>query len=161
MEDEAAEGSVERGDPLSPHFVLTEYPFYLINRAAASYNASMERALKHVQMDPPRWRVLMVLGYRDPSTISEIADHAAMKLSTITRVVQRLQVDGLVTTSVKPEDNRVTNVHLTPAGGAALANVKRVASRVYQDAFESVSDAELGLLRELLTRLRRNIVRSR
>ena len=56
----------------------------------------MEEALRRIDMDVPSWRAIMLVHERNPSSVSEIAERAVIRLSTMTRVIQRLEKRGLV-----------------------------------------------------------------
>jgi DNA-binding MarR family transcriptional regulator len=143
----------QKGNPGEVKFALEDSPFYWINRTSSRYVVEMERGLKTMQMDMPRWRVLMILHEQEPRSISEIADIAAIRLSTMTRVVQRLAATGHVALSQRASDGRKTDVRITRAGQAALAKVRQVVGRVYLEATEGLSDAEILMLNGLMRRL--------
>ena len=73
------------GDPGTPAFQVTSYPFYLINRLASRYNAAIEAILREIELDIPSWRVLMILGEETPRGVRSIAEAAVSPLSTMTR----------------------------------------------------------------------------
>ena len=104
-------------------------------------------------MDIPRWRILMILHEKSPSTISEIADRALMKLSTMTRVAQRLEQDGLVKLAPNEKDARSTDVHIIKAGESAVDKIRAVGSRTFRRATEDLNIKELETLNSLLARL--------
>src|SRR5690349_11539685 len=84
------------GDPGMPQFEIEASPFYLIARTAGRYAIDMENALRVIDMDLASWRALMLVHAVNPSSVSEITERAVMRLSTMTRVVQRLEKRGLV-----------------------------------------------------------------
>jgi DNA-binding MarR family transcriptional regulator len=144
-------------DPADPLFELEQSPFYWISRVSGRYVLDMGAALRRVGMDVPRWRVLMILHEHDPASVSTIADLAVIKLSTMTRIVQRMQVEGLVTCGPRSSDARVTEVRLTPAGSRAMEQVRDQASRVFRHAFHGVSDKELTGFLGVMQRLFDNL----
>lgn len=146
-----------RGDPAHPAFAIAESPFYLITRTVRRYEMDMANALRRIDMDVPSWRALMLVHERSPSSVSEIADRAISQLSTMTRVVQRLEKQGLVRLATRPGDARVTEVFVTAEGGKAVAQVRAVASRIYQQAFKDVTAAEIEALNHLLLRVFNNL----
>ena len=103
-------------DPANDAFLLEYSPFFRLTQAESLYQKRMAENLKAVGMDIPRWRILMILHEKSPSTISEIADRALMKLSTMTRVAQRLEKDSLVKLAPNKRDARSTDVHITDGG---------------------------------------------
>lgn len=79
-------------DPLSDNFKRREFPFYWIAQLNALYGQEMERLLKRVDMDVPRWRIIMILKEHSELSISEIAGHAVAKLPTTTKIVYRMRM---------------------------------------------------------------------
>ena len=146
-----------RGDPAHPQFRIADWPFYLIARTAGRYAVDMEHALRRVGMDLPAWRALMLLHECSPSSVSEMAERAVMKLSTMTRVVQRLQQRELVEVGTRAADARVTEVHITPDGEKVVEKIRSVASRIYQSAFKDIDAEEVRTLNDLLRRVFRNL----
>ena len=140
-------------DPANDEFLLEHSPFFRLTHAESLYQKRMAEHLKAVGMDIPRWRILMILHEKSPSTISEIAERALMNLSTLTRVAQRLARDGLVKLASNQQDARSTDVHITPEGDAAVEKIRAVASRTFRRATEDFSSADLERLNLLLTRL--------
>jgi len=146
-----------RADPADPLFELARSPFFWLSRVSGRYVLDMEVVLRRVGMDVPHWRVLMILHELDPASVSAIADLAVIKLSTMTRIVQRMQAEGLVVCAPRASDARVTEVRLTPAGAQAVERVRGPASRIFHQAFGQVSDAELETLTAVLRRLFDNL----
>jgi MarR family transcriptional regulator, organic hydroperoxide resistance regulator len=148
-----------RGDPRHADFRIEDSPFYHLARVNGRYRLDMERILKTIGMDIPRWRTLMIARELDPSSISEIAEHAVMRLSTVTRVVQGLEKRGLVRLARGASDARRTDVYLTAAGRRAVTRVREVAGSIYAGAFTDFSAAEVETLLALLQRVYRNLDR--
>ena len=144
-------------DPTHPGFLLDNSPLYLLARTYGRYTLAMERSLKAIGMDLPRWRVLMIVNENNPSSISEIADRAVMRLSTMTKVARRLEREGLVRLGQRVTDGRITDVFITGAGVEAVEQIRRVASRVFNQAFEGFSDAEVATLIDMERRLLSNL----
>lgn len=139
-------------------FNMEEWPFYWLTRFSGRYLQQMELALKPVGLDIPQWRVLMALRDRERLSVSEIADHAISKLPTMTKIIQRMAADGLVTCQPRASDQRVTEVRLTQRGEAASRDAWNAANRIYARTFEGVSTKEIATLNRLMRTLTRNIV---
>ena len=134
-------------------FRKADWPFYWLTRASARYLQHMEVALKAIGLDVPRWRVLMSIHESGCASVSEIADQAIVKLPTMTKIVQRMQLDGLVICRPRATDARVTEVLLTPAGLIARQQAWNEADRIYQRAFGAMADKDIAKLNQLLTRV--------
>lgn len=157
---EADQSKAETLDPDSASFRLSDYPFYRLNRLSGRYASVMNSVLKQVSLDQPRWRVVMILGAEGTCSVSRIAELAIMQLSTITRIVQRMQRDGLVDLIRRASDNRVTEVSLTEHGEAVHDKVRSVASRVFRQAVSDLSREELLLFNRLLETMHDSLAKS-
>lgn len=145
-----------RADPATSDFKLADSPLYWLARVAGRYRLDMEMVLKPIGMDVPRWRVLAILTEHEPASVTELCDHAVIRLSTMTRIVKRLADGGLVTTRPRESDARVTEVRLTDAGREAAVSVHSQASRIFHHGFEGFSAAQVATLNDMLQRLFRN-----
>lgn len=145
-----------RADPASVDFKLADSPLYWLARVAGRYRLDMDLVLKPIGMDVPRWRVLAILTEHEPASVTELCDHAVVRLSTMTRTVKRLADSGLVTTRSRASDARVTEVRLTNAGRDAAVSVHSQASRIFHHGFEGFSAAQVTTLNDMLKRLFKN-----
>jgi MarR family transcriptional regulator, organic hydroperoxide resistance regulator len=146
-----------RGDPAHPEFKIDQSPFYLMVRTARRYEMDMEEALRRTDMDVLSWRAIMLVHEQNPSSVSEIAERAVTRLSTMTRVIQRLEKRGLVKSATRAADARVTEVFITPHGEEIVEQVRAVASRIYQSVFKDMSAGEIETLNSLLLRVFNNL----
>lgn len=145
--------------PDEPGFVLNDYPLYALNRVSATYVEEMSKALKTIGMDQPRWRVLTLLDDRNPSTVTELSRRSVTKLSTITRIVMRMEAEGLVTRKPSPTDSRVTEVFITEKGRKSVVALKSLAGNVYRRAMEGLSDPEITSFAKILRTIEGNLSR--
>ena len=143
----------QRANPATAGFRLEHSPFYWLTRVSGRYLLQMERHLKAIGMDVPRWRVLMILAEDEPATITTLSERSVVKLATMTRIVQRMVADALVTTEGSLTDGRVTRVRMTPAGRDALARVRAEGSRVFAATFDRTQASEVEELVAQLHRL--------
>ena len=157
--DDAPAASRHSADPTDPAFRFADYPFYLLSRASGRYNAEMEKALKSLGLDQGRWRVLIVLCEADSLGIAQIADTIVYKLSTTTRIVQRLQQAGLVTSRPSASDARVTAVSITPTGRGLVDRSRTIARNVFRTAFADVPDRAVDSFCDVLRAIDANLAR--
>jgi DNA-binding MarR family transcriptional regulator len=141
----------------SGEFDIEQWPFYWLTRFTGRYLHEMEIALKALGLDIPRWRVLMSLRGDKVLSVSEIADNAIVKLPTMTRIVQRMQIDGLVRCRQSASDRRVTEVELTDAGKRAGQQAWAVADGLYTRTFGKIPADDVMRLNRTLRTLNRNL----
>lgn len=149
-----------RGDPELPDFQLADSPLYLIVRTAGRYAQELENALGASGMDLLSWRALMIVNEVSPSSVSEIAERSVTRLSTMTRVVQRLEKKSLVRLSRRRSDARVTEVQLTPLGRRCVERERRTAGEIYRRAMRDFSSADIAVLNGFTRRIFANLADS-
>ena len=88
--------------PQEDRFRKQDWPFYWITQVSARYMQVMEVRLKRIGLDVPSWRVLMCLHEDDWLSVSQIADYSIIKLNTATRIIQRMESQGLVWMFIDP-----------------------------------------------------------
>ncbi|MDH1339315.1 MarR family winged helix-turn-helix transcriptional regulator [Ectopseudomonas oleovorans] len=146
-----------RYNPTNEDFHKEDFPFYWLARVYARYTMSMEKLLKKVDLDIPRWRVLNILYENDEASISEISEFAIAKLSTITKIVYRMKDDGLLETSPSALDGRVTQVTLTEKGRQAFIDMHEVTDELFHSSFEGLTEAQIRKLNQVLGKIFDNL----
>ncbi len=146
--------------PADPDFILEDYVLYNLVRTSSTYVEEMSKALKRYRLDTMKWRVLMLLKDKSPSTVGEIARRSVTKLPTLTRVLNRMEAEGLIVRKPLSEDRRVVGVTMTPKAVTTLGEVQAIGQNCFERAFTGVSAAEVAALTELLKFVRANLQRS-
>ena len=139
-----------RDNITDPEVIKTRWPFYWFTQISAAYARALEKRIKPLGIDIPRWRAMMSLHEDTYLSVSEIAAFSAQKLNTTTKVVQRMIADGLVTTRTSPTDGRVTEVCLTERGDQLRAAALREARQVYDLTFGDMPAEEVAALNDAL-----------
>lgn len=125
------------------------YAFYLITSRLSQ--RFLERLRPH-GMTVPRWRVLMVIANKGPSSIGKLVELTFIPQSGVSRVIDQMERDKLVIRRNSAKDQRVVEVHLTARGKDIYRGLAHVAVS-YADAV--VSDFTRRERTELFTMLRR------
>lgn len=146
-----------RYDPSNPRFRLENSPFYLMAHADFKYHEDMGKVLHKHGVSKPIYRVMTVLRERQPASIGAIAEAALAKRSTISRVIDRMIEQGLVTTEPNAGDNRITEVKLTPAGQEKIHTLSPIVGRQLARALEGVGERDISHLLQTLRRIGANL----
>ena len=75
-------------------------------------------------LTPTLAAALATVECHGPLTPSELADRERVKRPTATRLVSRLEVDGLVARTADPGDRRSSLIAVTPEGRALLREIR-------------------------------------
>ena len=90
--------------------------------------------------------------------MTELANRILASKSGLTRVIDRMEADGLVRRERPPEDRRVVKVFLTPAGRNTLQDARDVRHRGIQEHFvQHLNPRELAALTAALEKVRDHV----
>ncbi len=134
-------------------FDFATWPFYWLAKTDRTYLNLSEKALARVGLDVASWRVLMILHGEHTASVSEISEHAIVKLSTMTKIIQRMQAEGLVTSAPSEQDRRVTMVTITEEGERRGRDAWQESRRISERVFADFTDVETQILISLLQKL--------
>ena len=130
------------------------YRFYLIT---ASLSGLLLEKLRPHGVTVQRWRVLMVVANHGPKSIGQLVDLTFIPQSGLSRVIDQMERDDLVSRSTAEHDSRVVQVHLTDNGRAIYQKLVPVV-RDYADALTAGFDpAEQQTLVDYLGRVLGNL----
>lgn len=146
--------------PLADGIYLDDFLPYLLNRIANRLNTDLMDELKQLGLSQQHWRILAVLATQNSRTISELVVYSVTPQSTLSRMVDRMERDGLVSKSSVDGDARFVTVSLTEAGDAAFRRILPVAMRHYDRALDGFTGDERATLLALLHKLLGNIRKS-
>lgn len=146
-----------RYDPASEHFKKEDFPFYWLARLNGRYSMAMEKILKKIDLDIPRWRILLTIKEQGEPSISEISVHAIAKLSTVTKIIYRMKADGLVSTNTCSNDGRVTQVSLTESGHQAIERAQTATRGIFKLSFKGLTEAQISRLNSTLETILNNL----
>ena len=112
-------------------------------RAACGFSLGWYDALIHLE------------DATDGLRMNDLASRLLLSNSGLTRVIDRMEEEGLVDRERPADNRRVVLVHLTPAGRQALAEARVIHRRGLQEHFvEHVDPAWLAALGPALDRVR-------
>jgi len=143
--------------PANADFRKEAFPIYWVARLHGVYLQHLEFALRQVGLDVPTWRVLFILKENGTSSLSDVAEQAIAKLSTIAKTVRRMKAEGLVDTATASRDARVTEVSLTAAGREAIAASQRVTRPLFERSFQGMTAEQIQMLNQLLAGVFHNL----
>lgn len=135
-------------DALDDPLALDSQVCFALVTAARNVVSIYRPILEPLGLTHPQYLVMLALWEQSPRSLRELADELALEPATLSPLIKRLEVQGLVTRGRRHGDERVLAVALTPEGQKLREQALSVPARV----MESVgSDAEsLVALRDAL-----------
>lgn len=139
---------------------LQAYAPYLMNRIMGRYNASLRDKMAGLGLTTPKMRALAVLSVTDSPLIGELAVLTVVEQSTLSRALDQLQAEGLITRRTDPSDSRATRVAITTEGRAAFASLwphmLEAEGRMFRGIAPEEKRAFVATLQKMLTNIRRH-----
>ncbi len=94
-------------------------------RLSATRLARRLRQESGAGLSPSQLSALAVIANHGPLTLGALAEHERVAPPSITKVVSKLECDGLVTRSPDPADRRVCHVAISSTGETLLEEIRR------------------------------------
>ncbi len=101
----------------------------------------------------PQFDVLATLWHGEGITQQELAERLLVTKGNVVGLIDRVSAAGWVERRPDPEDRRANRLYLTDAGRKLLAKAWPSQIALHRKVFGTLTQAELTLMHELLTRL--------
>jgi len=124
--------------------------------AVRALRARFDRGLQSHGLRLAQARILRALWEQNGLTPRELSELLAVEMPTITRTVQRMIRDGLVSREAHPTDARSVRIALTDRGNALRDVVRKVYADETTQALEGLSEPDLRAFVACLDRINRN-----
>jgi DNA-binding MarR family transcriptional regulator len=127
---------------------------YMIERQHM-FNSS--RLLRRHGIDHQQWRVLVSLVERNGLWIKDMAGRCGLERTTLSKLLDRMEVKGLVLRVTELKDRRHLRIVLTAKGRATHRRCAPLVLGLFDDYFREFSAAEMRGFMDMLKRVRRNV----
>jgi MarR family transcriptional regulator for hemolysin len=129
-----------------------------LHATARSWRIALDARLKDLGVGQSGWLTIAILA-KSKAELSQraLADQLGVEGPSVVAMLDRLEQSGLVLRAPCPTDRRVKLVHLTEAGRALYAKVKKQADSYRASVLGEVPPAQLAAATELLELLRTRI----
>lgn len=149
-----------------------DYLFFLITRASLSVTSIFKKisaASDLTEIKPSYLGVLICLWLNDSMDemlgklgaeggmkLTELGRCAGVEPSTITGLVDRMELDGLVYRSSVPGDRRAQKANLTEKGLSVRSKVIKALDEMTNQVFSGISPEEIEITKKVLGRVLEN-----
>jgi len=111
-------------------------------------NAALSKA--GVELTMTQAGILFLLKHKDMRTMSELGEVFDIDNSAVTRLVDRLEKNGIVERQTAPGDRRAYLVHMTPKGLDSLEKAKKIIMSVNEDLRKGFTSEEVAAYKKIL-----------
>jgi len=114
-------------------------------------------SLREHGLTEQQWRVIRVLAEQERIETSELASRSVLLAPSLTRILKRLETDGLISRETVAGDQRRSLISLTPSGRAKFSSVAPESEAIYAGIEKRVGKARLRELMVLLADIENRI----
>ena len=123
----------------------------MLLRTAERVERALERALEGIALSPAKLAVLGGLAAAGGRlSLGDLAQHRSCVKSNITKLVDRLETDGLVVRLDDPTDRRGVLAEITPEGRRRQAEGERLIEQVEEGLTSDLAGDDVAALRRVL-----------
>ena len=140
-------------DRAAAAYVLEDQVGYLLRCAHQKATETFNAVMAPFGVTPMQFGALAKLDDLGSVSQNQLGRLIAMDPATISGVVGRLIARGFVRQSPDAKDARLVLLTLTPAGRAAIRDMKAVAAQVSQRTLEPLTKSQAAALVRMLARL--------
>lgn len=126
---------------------------YLVSHLNVAIANELDQRLKRYQLDIKLWPVLFALWQEEGITQTELSRRCDVANYTMTRLLDQLQVQGLITRHQEADNRRAFKIFLTDEAKALEQDLIREAERVNEKFMAELDVEEQDLLMKLLNKI--------
>ncbi|WP_099867629.1 MarR family winged helix-turn-helix transcriptional regulator [Pararhizobium haloflavum] len=130
---------------------------YLANRLTFRMNQLLNKDLRRHGLTIANWRVLAVLDFNEKASVNELANYAMIEQSTLSRLIMRMEADGLLRRERVDADGRVRSISMTPAGRRKYETVRALTLAHAERATIGLSAEEKAVFERVISVMRANL----
>jgi DNA-binding MarR family transcriptional regulator len=112
---------------------------------------------RQVDLTGPQLTVLKMLEGVGDLSLSELSERIRAQNSTVTGIIDRMELGGLVVRARSTEDRRVVKIKLTEKGAKIARAIAVEPMEIFRGALESLSLAETKELLKILTKIAKRV----
>lgn len=123
-----------------------------LNEASGRLMEALDRRAKSVGVTAAQWRVLIRIALEIDTTAADLCRTLRYDTGSMTRMLDRLENQGLIRRERSTEDRRVVRLALTEAGEAICPRLQQIGIGVLDHFLMDFTPAEVEQLTDLLKR---------
>jgi MarR family transcriptional regulator for hemolysin len=130
---------------------------FLLKDLSRRYVQRFERHARELSLTLPHCKVLVRLEDHEGASQARLAELTDLEPMAIVRILDRMEVDGLLERRSDPADRRARRLYLTLKAKPLLDQIWQISELTRAETLAGVSRAERDLLLNLLERMHANL----
>lgn len=132
-----------------------------LGQVARLWRAEINRRLQDFGLTEAQWLTLVLLSrFKEPVTQKSLAQANGVREPSMVRMIDRLELEGLVARTPLGDDRRANLLRLTPAAAPKLARIHEVGEELRAEIFAEIDSADIDacfrIFEHLQNKLREN-----
>ncbi|QYJ84871.1 MarR family transcriptional regulator [Shewanella mesophila] len=128
---------------------------YLVSHLNIELQKAFDERLKRYELDIKLWPVLFALWQEEGITQTELSKRCDVANYTMTRLLDQLQVQGLITRHQEADNRRAFQIFLTDTAKALEQDLTREAEWINERFLANLTDEESITFIQLLNKINR------
>ena len=133
--------------------LFQECIFFSLGKVARQMARTYRESLAPYGLSQPQFFLLIALYEEDGILITRLAEKVALDKSTLTGILDRLERDGLVSRTAKPNDRRAIHICLTERALSLRDDLNHIYSATNQKFISRLTDHECKVFSEIVKKL--------
>lgn len=138
-------------------FRIDDYPLFQMAQVIAATHDHIVSRVTSYKLTPSAWRAIALLAEGEAWTVKTLADAAVIERSALSRIIDKLEGDGIVERTANPRDGRSSSLSLSTRGRALYDECTPFALEAMETAFRGVDRSEMHELASVLGRVIDNL----
>lgn len=134
------------------NFTVTQSLGFMLSKSRNLVAADMDAALKDLGVTSQQMGIFLSLARGLARTPLELSKLLAIDTGLMTRMLDKLELQGLLTRNRSDDDRRVFHLALTDAGHEIAEKISDIAPKVLNRRLKRFSKTEFAELKRLLTK---------
>jgi len=131
--------------------------FYWTGLLEDRYNQLFVKAMRPQRVTVSRYRTLAILMELADLTVNELARHSSIERSALSRLLDQLEREGLISRRLRATDRRALEIRITAQGRDAYLAMRPVRREVLRRATEGIAPGEIERMRTVIQLMLHNL----
>ena len=133
---------------------VTARAFFYIQQVEQLVRRRVDECLQPDGITAGQYMVMNLIIHHEPVSSAELARRANMTAQSMGEFIKHLEAKEFVTRTPAPNNRRVIQVSLTPAGRKLLVRCESKVDQAEREFFDILNGEEIAQMRFLLSRVR-------
>lgn len=128
-----------------------------LHTTSHNWGIALDRRLRPLGFSRSKWLILLHLSREDGMIHSALAERIGIEAATLVRLIDKMEIEGIVIRNTSETDRRIKHLHLTPAGIETAKRVKAQAIDLRKKLLSEIDPQQLEITLNTLSLIRKKL----